>query len=226
MDVINVAIVDDHTLFRRTLINYLSEQKNICVSVQASDSPELLNKLKTTPVDLLLMDIFLPPVDGVDALQLIRFEYPEMKILVISVCNELDNITDLLDLGINGFISRDDEPDDLINAIRAISENKVYHTRSFTEALFRTKQFNMNNETFRQASLNDREKKILQLLWEEKSNKDIADELFLSIRSVEKIRQDMKDKVGVKSTIGLIKYAVQKKIIGYGNGKRTVRVRE
>ena len=214
MDVINVAIVDDHTLFRRTLINYLSGQKNICVSVQASDTPELLNKLKTTRVDLLLMDLFLPPVDGVDALQVIRFEYPEMKILVISVSNELENVSDLLDLGIHGFISKDDEPDDLTNSIRAISENKVYHTRSFTEALFRTKQFDVNNETFQQASLNDREKKILQLLWEEKSNKDIADELFLSIRSVEKIRQDMKDKVGVKSTIGLIKYAVQKKIIG------------
>ena len=223
MDVINVAIVDDHTLFRRTLIHYLSAQKNIIVSVQASDTPELLNKLKTTPVDLLLMDIFLPPVDVVDALQLIRFEYPEMKILVITVCNDLENITELLDLGINGFISKDDEPEDLINSIRAISENKVYHTRSFTEALFRTKQFNMTNETFREASLNEREKKILQLLWEEKSNKDIADELFLSIRSVEKIRQDMKDKVGVKSTIGLIKYAVQKKI--FGSGKKNVNVR-
>ena len=223
MDVINVAIVDDHTLFRRTLIHYLSAQKNIIVSVQASDTPELLNKLKTTPVDLLLMDIFLPPVDVVDALQLIRFEYPEMKILVITVCNDLENITELLDLGINGFISKDDEPEDLVNAIRAISENKVYHTRSFTEALFRTKQFNMTNETFREASLNEREKKILQLLWEEKSNKDIADELFLSIRSVEKIRQDMKDKVGVKSTIGLIKYAVHKKI--FGSGKKNVNVR-
>ena len=217
MDVINVAIVDDHILFRRTLASFLSEQKNIHVSFQASDTPELLNKLRTTNVDLLLIDLSMPPVDGVDALPLIRLEYPALKILAISVCNDPDNLADLLDLGVNGFIAKDDEPDDLINSIRAIADNRVYHTRSFTEALLRARENDVNDEKFRQAMLNEREKKIIHLLWEEKSNKDIADELFLSIRSVEKIRQDMKDKVGAKSTIGLIKYAVFKKMVGRKN---------
>lgn len=221
MEVINVGIVDDHTLFRRTLVNYLSEQTNIRVSVQASEAPELVNKLRATPVDLLLMDMFLPSLDGVDTLQIIRQEHPQMKILVISVCNEPDNITDLPDFGVQGFISKSDEPEDLLNAIHAIAENKIYYTRTFTEALFRTKSSHVSTDTYKQVSLNEREKKILHLLWEEKSNKDIADELFLSIRSVEKIRQDLKDKIGVKSTIGLIKYAVAKKLVG---NQRNVKV--
>lgn len=208
-----MAIVDDHILFRRTLVHYLSEQKNLRISVQASETLELLHKLKANPVEILLMDISLPPLDGVDALQIIRYEYPDMKILVLSMCNDLDLISNLLDLGIHGFISKGDEPEDLVNAITAISENKIYHTRLFTEALFRSKQQHNRNDNHKQVTLNEREKKILQLLWEEKSNKDIADELFLSIRSVEKIRQDMKDKIGVKSTIGLIKFALQKQIL-------------
>jgi len=73
-------------------------------------------------------------------------------------------------------------------------------------------------------SLNEREKKMLQLIWEEKSNKEIADELFLGVRSVEKIRQDMKEKMGVKSTVGLLKYAINQRIIGV-NSKRTDLIR-
>lgn len=214
MEIINVAIVHDHALFRRTMTNYLSAQKDIHVSVQASAVPELLNKLKASPANVLLMDMFPPRSNGGDALQMIRYEYPDMKVVAISMCHEPDNITDVPDLAVNGFVFKNDEPEDLLNAIRAIAANKTYHTRTFMEALLRSQQFNVSDEGYRPASLNEREKKILQLLWDEKSNKDIADELFLSIRSVEKIRQDMKDKVGAKTTIGLIKYAVQKKIVG------------
>lgn len=131
------------------------------------------------------------------------------------MCTDSDLISDLLDMGIHGYISKSDEPEELLQAIRAAAENRIYRNRLFTEALYRHKQ-----NTFRAYSdgntvlLNDREKKILQLLWEEKSNKEIADALYLGVRSVEKIRQDMKEKVGAKSTVGLLKYAIAKRIIG------------
>lgn len=217
MELINLAIVDDHTLFRRTLVNYLSEHKNFSIKVQASDTFELLHKLKTSPVDLLLMDIYMPPLEPSDALQMIRYEYPEMKILLLSMCTDVDLISSLLDLGIHGFISKDDEPENLLSAIEAITNNKIYHTRLFVEALFRNKQHTIRNDIHKPLNLNERERKILKLLWDEKSNKDIADDLFLSVRSVEKIRQDLKDKLGVKSTIGLLKYAIEQKIIEAGS---------
>jgi two-component system nitrate/nitrite response regulator NarL len=194
-------------------VNYLSEHKNLCIKVQASDTFELIHKLKTTPVDLLLMDIYMPPLEGTDALQMIRYEFPDLKILLLSMSTDVDLISNMLDLGIHGFISKDDEPENLLNAIEAISNNKIYHTRLFVEALFRNKQHNIRTDTTKPLVLNEREKKVLKLLWDEKSNKDIADDLFLSVRSVEKIRQDLKDKLGVKSTIGLLKYAIQQKII-------------
>jgi DNA-binding NarL/FixJ family response regulator len=212
---VNLAIVDDHSLFRKTLKNFLSEQANINVTIQASDMFDLLNRLKLSSVDILLMDLFMPGLNGNDALKTLRTEYPSMKILVLSMCTDQEFISELLSAGIHGYLSKSDEPDDLLGAIWAAADGKIYRNHYFTEALYRDKQNNF--DTFSQGgeiSLSDREKKILQLIWEEKGNKEIADELFLGIRSVEKIRQALKEKIGVKSTIGMLKYGIKRKIIG------------
>jgi DNA-binding NarL/FixJ family response regulator len=212
---INLAIVDDHVLFRKTLKNFLVEQPNLNVAIQAADIPDLYSKLKTAQVDILLMDIFMPELNANDAVKTIRKEYPDIKILILSMCTDMGLISEMLDSGIHGYISKADEPEDLLEAIQAVEDNRIYRNRIFTEALYWNKQNNIKtaaDEPFN--GLNDREKRILQLIWEEKSNKEIADELFLGVRSVEKIRQDMKEKLGIKSTVGLLKYAVDKRIIG------------
>jgi len=212
---INLAIVDDHALFRKTLKAFLSEQDNLHVAIQASDVFDFLNQLKDSSVDLLLLDVFLPEVNGNEALKMIRSEYPSIKILMLSMSTDLELISNMLDFGIHGYISKSEEPEELLQTIQAISDGRIYRNRFFTEALYWSKQHNgrILPQTS-QASLSDREKKILQLIWEEKSNKEIADELFLGVRSVEKIRQDLKEKIGVKSTVGLLKYAIKNKIIG------------
>jgi DNA-binding NarL/FixJ family response regulator len=103
---------------------------------------------------------------------------------------------------------------ELIRAILSVAENKIYRSRLFTEVLYWNKQVNIKRDSASgNITLSDREKEILQLLWEEKSNKEIASQLFLSIRSIEKIKQDMKEKLEVKSTIGLLKCAINKQII-------------
>jgi DNA-binding NarL/FixJ family response regulator len=218
---INLAIVDDHSLFRKTLKGFLSEQPNINVVIQAYDIFDLLSKLKTSPTDVLLMDIFLPELNGSEALKVIRGEYPNMKILILSMSTDMDVISDLLDTGIHGYISKADEPEELLLAIRTVADNRIYRNRIFTEALYWNKQHKVKfSAEHGKVLLNEREKKMLQLIWEEKSNKEIADELFLGVRSVEKIRQDMKEKIGVKSTVGLLKYALHKKIIETGHASK------
>jgi DNA-binding NarL/FixJ family response regulator len=211
---INLAVVDDHALFRKVLKNYLSEQKNVNVVVQASDMLDLFTQLRGHSVDILVMDIFMPGTNGYDAIKTLHDEYPLLKILVLSMSIDMDMISELLDMGIYGYISKADEPEELLLAIKSTSENRLYRNRLFTEALYWNKQNNMHDlSEHPSAALNERDKKILQLIWEEKSNKEIADELFLGVRSVEKIRQDLKEKVGVKSTIGLLKFAIKKKFI-------------
>src|SRR5579859_1081849 len=160
------------------------------------------------------MDIFLPDINGHDAVISIRKEYPDIKILILSMSTDLDLLSDMLDAGIHGYICKADDPEELTQAIYAVADNRIYRNRLFTEALYHSKQNNFKSYLqLPSVELNEREKKMLQLIWEEKSNREIADELFLGVRSVEKIRQDMKEKLSVRSTVGLLKYAINKKII-------------
>jgi len=214
-DRILIAIVDDHTLFRKTLKNFLSEQQNLSVVIQAPDISELLYKLKICTIDVLLMDIFMPQSNAMDALKVIRAEYSNIKILIVSMCVDMELISDLLEAGVHGYISKGDEPEELLQAIETVAHNRIYRNRIFTEALYWNRQNNMQLPAEkRNVHLNERERRLLELIWQEKSNKEIADELFLGVRSVEKIRQDMKEKIGVRSTVGLLKYAISQKIIG------------
>jgi len=212
--IIKLALLDDHTLFREALRNYLTQQKNIEVTIHESSAFELLHKLKRIPADILLIDLFMPQLNGNDAIKIVRSEFPQVRVIVLSMCTDLQTINNLLDIGIHGYISKDDEPENLLQAIKAVSERRIYRNKLFTEALYLNKQ-NVINSVKDDAiiAFNERERKILQLLWDEKSNKEIANELFLSIRSIEKIRQDMKEKLGVKTTVGLFKYALKNKII-------------
>jgi len=211
---IRLALVDDQSLFRKVLKNFLSAQSNLDVAIEASDVSDLINQMKRATIDILLLDMFLPGMHGTDAVKVIRDKYPAVRILTLSMSTDMDLIGNMLDSGIHGYISKGDDPEELLRAIQAISENRIYRNALLTEALYWNKQNSVDvyaNKS--RASLNEREKKILQLLWEEKSNREMADELYLGIRTVERIRQDMKEKIGVKSTIGLIKFAVRNKII-------------
>lgn len=209
---INLALADDHILFTNLLRDYLTQQKDLQVTVQASNLLELFTKLKRSPVDILLIDLIMPDLNGEDALRMIRQEYAHIKVIVLSMCTDILLINRLMDIGIYGFISKADDPGNLLEAIYAVSQGKIYRNKLLTEALYSSIQNNVKSGAGH-IVFDDREKKILQLLWEEKSNKEIAHEIFLSDRSVEKIRQHMKEKLGVKSTIGLLKYALAHKII-------------
>lgn len=211
---LNLAIVDDHSLFRIILRNYLSEQKYISVPFVASDMPELLKMLEENSIDLLLMRIALPKSSDKDLLRVIRTKYPTLKILIISMGKDVGSITYLPDAGIDGYISDMDNPEDLLSAIQMVSENQLYHAHTFTGILdwhgrHDIKVLKEKPSVF----LSAREKWVLRLIWEEKTTKEIAGALSLSVKSIEKVRQDMKEKTGIRSTIGLLKYAISRKII-------------
>jgi DNA-binding NarL/FixJ family response regulator len=216
---VKLAIVDPHLLFGKILRKYLWEQKHFNVAIHSPDFEELIRMKEDTGIDVLVADVLCSSQYSMESLRKIRVRHPDIKVVVLSMCMDLPLISDLLEMGIHGYISKADDPEELIQAIQAASENRIHRNRLYTEALY-WKSHN-NAKKFTEGaffSLSEREKRILQLLWEEKSNKAIANELFLGLRSVEKIRQDMKEKVGVKSTIGLLKYAINKKIINLEMG--------
>lgn len=216
-EVIKVAIADELSLLRKLLYDYLSARENIAVMIEATDTKELADKLQDTAVDVLLMGLYTTETNKGDTLRMIRLKYPKVKVLILSTGRDLQLISDLLDYGIHGYISITEDPDELLRAIVAAAGNRIYRNGLFTEALYWARQNSIQPDQGEGAvTLTEREKKVLQLLWEEKSNKEIADMFFLSVRSIEKIRQDMKDKLGIKSTVGLLKYGIYKKIIEIG----------
>jgi DNA-binding NarL/FixJ family response regulator len=211
-NIIKIALIDDHILFRKTLNDYLSRQKFIDVTFEASSVLELTTKLNIKAVDILLLDVFMPELNINQALQMIKTDYPHIKTIVLSMCTDISIVNELLDIGIHGYISKSDDPEELLNAIKSAYANKIYRNNLFTEALYWGSQNNIKVNR-KKVSFSEREKTIIQLLWEEKNNKEIAGRLFLSVRSVEKIRQDIKERLGVKTTIGLLKYALKNKLI-------------
>jgi DNA-binding NarL/FixJ family response regulator len=214
VDALNLAIVDELAFFRKGVKEYLSEQISINVIFQTSDLSDVLYQLDHAKVDILLLDVFSSRSGNSDVLKMIHEKHPTIKILILSSCTDPQLISDLMDYDIHGYISKMDEPEELLHAIMAVSKNKIYPNKLFTEALYWNRQKNiLYDQGKSDVLLNEREQKILKFIWEEKSNKEIADSFFLSIRSIEKIRQDMKEKLGVKSTVGLLKYGIVQKII-------------
>lgn len=209
---INVALVDHHSLFRKTLSDFLSRQQQISVSFEAPNLDIFLEHIDHLLIDLLVCDLYIPNTDIAALLKIIKKKKPNLRILILYASTDIDKVEGLLKIGIHGFVSKVDDAERLIYAIEIVSSNNIYQTQFFTEALYKEREKLLKDET-EQIKLNERDIKVLELLWDEKSNKEIADEIFLSVRSVEKIRQDIKDRIGAKSTIGIFKYALSKRIL-------------
>lgn len=210
----NLAIVDESLLFRKLLRSKFSEQNNLNVAIDTSELYDLFQMLTDYPVDVLIIDVIMHNRNISDSLRRIYEEYPGIKILILSMCTDVEIISDLLNLGIYGYVSKTDSPEELQKAVVSVCTGKIYRNRFFTELLYWGVQKNVAQLAYdKSMKLTDREVKILQLLWNEKSNREIADLVHLSIRSVEKIRQIIKDKIGAKSTVGLLRYAVENNII-------------
>lgn len=215
---ITLAVVDDHSLFRRLLADYLSSQKNISIEIEADNAVELLEKLKLVSVDIVLLDLFMPKLNGIDAVTILRNQYPGIKIIIVSLCTDLKIVSGFIDLGVHAYLSKEEEPQSLLQAIKCVHENRIHRNALFTEALYLDKEKAIRSGIKKpEIMLTDREQRIIQLLWEEMSNKEIASTIYLSISSVEKIKQELKERIGVKSIAGLFKYALQNGIISIQN---------
>nr|WP_295871862.1 response regulator transcription factor [uncultured Chitinophaga sp.] len=211
---INLAILDCNPLFGKILKSYLLEQKCINKVIQASDIYDLLEKCNDMQIDLLIVDPQAQNPNTDNIMGKIRGRNPEIKLLVLSSDANMYVSCSPRENNIYGYMSKADEPEELLEAIRTIAGNKIYRSRIFTEALYWSKEHNIRaNMNKNLISLNEREIKMLQFIWEEKSSKEIADLLYLGVRSVEKIRQDLKEKLGVRSTVGLLKYAIDQGIL-------------
>lgn len=212
---IQVIITDDHALFRQGVKAALSYRTDIEFMGEAENGMQLLNLLKFMKPDVILLDIQMPIMDGIATLPEVRKILPEVKIIMLTMHNEVSLISKLMGIGANSYLTKDSDSDTIYEAIKTCYENEFYFNEFTNRAMLsglRT-QASPTNSNGDDADLSDKEIHVLKLMCDEKSTKEIAEIVEISPRTVEAIRDRLKMKTGAKSTAGLILYAVKHGLI-------------
>lgn len=212
---IKVSIADDHKIFRDGIKMALRDREYLKILWEAEDGRDLMHKLKLKQPDVLLMDIRMPEVDGINAIGMIRKEYDDIKIIVLTMYDDQEMITKMMEMGANAYLTKTTDPEEIYQAILTCMNDDFYFNDLVNKAVLlklqhkkAVKQFYPNPVKF-----SEKELKILKCIAEDKTTEEISKEVFLSPRTIETIRQNMKQKVGAKTIAGLVMYAMRNKLL-------------
>jgi len=207
-------LAEDHLLFRQGLTTLLKEYEEINVLFDASNGIELLDELKKSKPDVILLDIEMPIMNGKEALLKIKEKYPAIKVIMISSYYDDAYITEYLLLGAVGFLPKHCDIEKVIDAIFAVYEQGFYFDNNISKSLLaKLMKSKAVNPTLPNQILSNREIEILKLTCLEKTSKEISEELFISQRTVEWHRKQIMIKTKAKNVVGLVMYAIKNKII-------------
>ena len=212
---IRYIIADDHTIFRQGLRLVLEDDPHLELLSEAADGLKLLELLKWDQPDIILLDLKMPGMDGIEATRVIRERYPQVKILILTMHDDEQLILHMLEAGANGFLIKNTDADEIRLALRACHENGYYFSDHISSLMLKKLvQKNKVSPGFQQAVvLNDREKEVLLLICEGFTAVEIGRKIFLSHRTVEGIKAGLLEKLSVRNTAGLIMYAVKQGIV-------------
>ncbi|MCL2073370.1 MAG: response regulator transcription factor [Marinilabiliaceae bacterium] len=211
---IKVVIVDDHKLFRMTLRNSLYHHKEITILGEAESGAELFELLNQVSCDILLLDLILPDMGIFEIYKRLRKEFPAMKILVISADNTFETLCGLLELGINGFISKQaGGVDEVFHAISSIAAGYEYFGSDISKMIYNIFVSKTDDKEAQIPEFTPREKEILTLCSQGFLAKEIAEKLFISVNTVNNHKNNMFKKLGINSTMEMVHYALKHKII-------------
>ncbi len=212
---IRIGLVDDHALIRKGLTALINDSDDMEVVLEAENGEHLLERLKFVQPDVLLLDLDMPVMDGRKALPLVKEQYPEIKVIILSMHDEDSMIITTMELGANAYLTKGGDPDELEKAIHSVYTTDYYLneriSRLTLQRLQKPKSF--QNSTLVAQSLSKREMEVLQLVCLEKSNTEIAEELHISPRTVEGHRQRIIQKIGAKNTIGMVVFALKEGLV-------------
>jgi DNA-binding NarL/FixJ family response regulator len=211
---IKVAIADDHALFRAGVKTALSSKKDIELIAEADNGMQLLHLLRHIEPDVILLDIQMPIMDGIQTLPEIRKLRPDAKVIILSMHNDHSMISKLMEIGANSYLTKNSDSETIYQAIRTCHDQEFFFNELTNKALLtglRTKR--TDGIHHQEADLSEKEMRVLKLMCEEKTTKEIADIVEISPRTVEAIRDKLKTKTGAKSMAGLVMYAVKNGII-------------
>jgi DNA-binding NarL/FixJ family response regulator len=218
MHPIRIIIVDDHKIIRVGLRGLLEREQDITVVAEAENSDEVQDLLLQQQADVVLMDIDLGGTDGIATTRLIKQKNPSIHVLGLTMHEEPDYIIKMLEAGASGYLLKNAGREELLTAIHAVAKGDSYFSQKVSatllQAITRRKEAVANSQkNHLQSPLSDREIEVLKLIAQEYTNGEIAEKLFISIRTVDTHRRNLLEKLQVKNTVGLVKYAIDKGII-------------
>jgi len=215
MKQIRILLADDHTVMRRGLRLLLESRPEFSVVAEASDGREAVDRAEVTEPDVAVLDIAMPNLSGIEAAQRINASLPRIAIVILSMHSDEGYVLRALKAGAKGYLLKDSAEGDLIDAIKSVQEGKTFFSPEITRMLMEDYVREIRNRGAEDSYdlLTSREREILQLLAELKSNKEIAQFLNLSLYTVETHRRNLQEKLNLRSVAELILYAVRKGVI-------------
>jgi len=212
---IRVVIADDHEIFRDGLALMLSKQKHIQLVGQAENGRQLVDMVLTLQPDIILTDIKMPLMDGVEASRFIIQKIPDAKIIALSMFDEENLVVDMLEAGAKGYLLKNADKLEILEALATVYENNTYYCRLTTARLASmiVKSRFSDSKKMKPVEFNEREKEIIRYICQQDTAQQIADKLFLSKRTVEGYRTRILEKMNVKNTAGVVIYAMKHHLI-------------
>jgi DNA-binding NarL/FixJ family response regulator len=209
--IVKVAIVDDHAIVRAGLRQFLSEMVDLRVVGEAASGREAIDLVRNTEIDVLIMDLSMPGQSGIDALAMIRAKAPDVGILILSGYPEEQYAVNLIRQGASGYLNKECEPMEIVNAIRTIALGRRYISPSVAELI--AQQLNRKEGTAAHDLLSEREFQVFLKLAKGETAGEIAQALSLSVKTVSTYRTRLMEKMGLQSNSDLTYYALKNKLI-------------
>lgn len=219
MSNIQLFVVDDHPIFVDGIVNLLKDTPGFEIIGTASNGQEFLDKIKSRQPDIVLMDINMPVMDGIEATKELKLNYPKVKVIALTMFNDIRFIKDLLETGAKGYVLKNISREDLIKAIHTVSEGKPFLDSTVQEKVISSMsatdedEFDEKEADAMVQNITSRELEILQLIALGLTSQDISQKLFISKNTVETHRKNLLAKLNVKNTASLLKFAYKKGLV-------------
>lgn len=211
MEKIKIILVDDHQMFRDGVKSILHDEQNIELVGEVGNGLDLFRLLETVQPDLIVTDISMPDLSGIEVAKYVSENFPGIKILILSMHVREDFIIKAIEAGADGYLPKDASMNELLEAIYTISRGESYFNRKISDAILKSfiSHSRPQRETEKRESLTRRELEIIRNVVDGQTNREIADTLCISIRTVDSHKNNIMHKLNLKSSVELVKYAIK-----------------
>ena len=212
MEKINLLLVDDHNMVREGLKSIFENDEQYHVAAEATNGVDALNTLKNLRVDVILTDISMPQMDGVEFTKAVKKAYPDQKVIALTMLGESQHIKHMLKAGVSGYLLKNCGSKELKKAIARVMDGETYFSPDVSQIILNDLSGKKQARMATEIELSEREIEVLHLIIREYTNQEIADTLFISPRTVDAHKRNLLDKTGSKNIAGLVLYAVEKRL--------------